>query len=403
LLASTSAIERSRELLDYCLRGEPAPEQLEREIFAGAAADPAASSAFFRTVVERLGDLFEPRLCDVYAGLFSRAIEYVDPELRASDLVERYRRVRTLRTWSGGVQDIFVLSRITLGADVAVTSTILDGVHRRFPKANIWFVGPRKNWALFAGRPRVERLAFDYPRGGTLRDRIESWRRLRDFFERSDGIVIDPDSRLTQLGLLPVCPEERYLFFESRGYGGNGSETLVQLTRRWMSQTFGVDAARPFVAPVPASDTRYEVTVSFGVGENDEKRIGEPFERELLSALSGRQVLVDTGAGGPERDRVLTGAAGLRNVRTYEGDYAPFAAIVAQSDLYVGYDSAGQHVAAAAGVPLVSVFAGYVSERMFSRWRPSGRGTVEVVKVAPGEAATTVLERTLDAVRSAAR
>jgi ADP-heptose:LPS heptosyltransferase len=100
---------------------------------------------------------------------------------------------------------------------------------------------------------------------------------------------------------------------------------------------------------------------------------------------------------------VLTAAAGLRNVRTYEGDYAPFAAIVAQSDLYVGYDSAGQHVAAAAGVPLVSVFAGYVSERMFSRWRPSGRGTVEVVKVGPGEPATTVLERTLDAVRSAAR
>ena len=37
---------------------------------------------------------------------------------------------------------------------------------------------------------------------------------------------------------------------------------------------------------------------------------------------------------------------------------------------YVGYDSAGQHVAAASGTPLISIFAGYPSERMFQRWRP---------------------------------
>jgi ADP-heptose:LPS heptosyltransferase len=39
--------------------------------------------------------------------------------------------------------------------------------------------------------------------------------------------------------------------------------------------------------------------------------------------------------------------------------------------LYVGYDSAGQHVAAAAGVPLISIFTGYPCERMLARWRPN--------------------------------
>ena len=38
----------------------------------------------------------------------------------------------------------------------------------------------------------------------------------------------------------------------------------------------------------------------------------------------------------------------------------------------MGYDSAGQHVAAAAGVPLISIFAGFPVPRMFDRWRPTG-------------------------------
>ena len=43
----------------------------------------------------------------------------------------------------------------------------------------------------------------------------------------------------------------------------------------------------------------------------------------------------------------------------------------------MGYDSAGQHVAAACGVPLISIFAGFPAPRMFHRWRPTGpRATV---------------------------
>ena len=50
------------ELLDLCLRGESwSPELLDRAI----AEDEGR--ALFSIVVERLGDLFEPRLCDVYA------------------------------------------------------------------------------------------------------------------------------------------------------------------------------------------------------------------------------------------------------------------------------------------------------------------------------------------------
>jgi len=35
-----------------------------------------------------------------------------------------------------------------------------------------------------------------------------------------DTLIVDPDSRLTQLGLYPVAPDYRYFFFDSRGVEG---------------------------------------------------------------------------------------------------------------------------------------------------------------------------------------
>jgi ADP-heptose:LPS heptosyltransferase len=91
---------------------------------------------------------------------------------------------------------VYVLSRITLGADVAVTSVLLDAAKRRYPDAEIVFVAPRKNYELFQADPRVRHLPAPYPRGGMLMERLRASASL--WFD--DGPVIDPDSRLTQLG-----------------------------------------------------------------------------------------------------------------------------------------------------------------------------------------------------------
>ena len=140
-----------------------------------------------------------------------------------------------------------MLSRVTLGADVAVTSVILDAAKRRFPGAAIYLVGPRKNWELFAADPRILHLPVNYRRG-TLRERLAAWTGVARGAGRPDSIVIDPDSRLTQLGLLPVCPEERYYFFESRAYGGDGDDSLPVLTRAGRSRPSAFADAAPFVA-----------------------------------------------------------------------------------------------------------------------------------------------------------
>ena len=366
-MANTSCNERAARLLDHCLRGESWPPELLRSL-----ADDDCSAALFRVVVEGLADRFEPALCDTYASVFA---ELVAPG-ESGPLIERYRRVRIPRPIATEPRTIFVLSRVTLGADVAVTSVLLDAAKRRFPEAAICLVGPRKNWELFAADPRILHLPVNYRRG-TLRERLAAGLDLRAALAQQDSIVIDPDSRLTQLGLLPVCPEERYYFFESRAYGGDGDDPLPVLAQHWAEQIFGIPDARPFVAvPQAASPAPSGIAISLGVGENPAKRIADPFEAELLALLaqSGLPLTIDEGAGGEEFARVVRAItqSGVR-VDTWRGSFAGFASIIASSQIYVGYDSAGQHVAAACGVPLVAIFAGFPSPRMFARWRPAGQ------------------------------
>jgi ADP-heptose:LPS heptosyltransferase len=340
--------------------------------------------ALFGILVEGLADRFEPRLCDVYARLFSQAVAQVAENVDPALLMARYQRVRRPRPVLGDPHRVFVLSRVTLGADVAVTSVLLAAAKQRFPHAEIVFVGPRKNYELFAGDPRLRHADLAYPRGG-LRQRLAVWDPLEALLAAPGSVVIDPDSRLTQLGLLPVCPEEFDHLFESRGYGGETDRPLPELAAAWAEETFGVPNAKPYVALDPSGGPRghprgAHTAVSLGVGDNPAKRIPDPFEERLLALLTpgGAPLVIDKGAGGEEAARVdrAVGRSGVK-AAFWEGSFAGFAAIIAASRLYVGYDSAGQHVAAACGVPLVSIFAGFPAPRMFHRWRPTGeRATV---------------------------
>jgi ADP-heptose:LPS heptosyltransferase len=396
-LASISCNQAARLLLGHCLQGEDWPPSL----LFGLLKDEC-SQELFRVVAEGLADRFEPALCNVYAALFSEVLAAAEPELKAAEILERYERVRQPRRFNGAaIRSVFVLSRVTLGADVAITSVILDAAKQRFPDARIFLAGSRKAWELFEADPRIEHLPVAYPRGGSLRERLDVWHALRRALSQPGSITIDPDSRLTQLGLAPVCAEEDYYFFESRAYGGDGDESLGSLTKRWVAETFGVEQSRGYIAPKAGGFGQGLVTMSMGVGENPAKRIGDPFEAELVRAVVGRgaSVLIDMGAGAEEAERVMRAISGLPvdRVQCWRGAFASFAAAIARSSLYVGYDSAGQHVAAACGVPLVSVFAGYPAERMFARWRPTGPGPIEVVKVEDADP-QGVLARTLIAI-----
>ena len=348
--------ELAREILAACRAGLPYSEE--------AAAIVAASPALFPALIEPLSDLFEPRLTAAYARIFARVIARLTEAESAEAILERYERIRAPRPFAGpDPARVFVLSRVTLGADIAVTSVFLDAAKKRWPRARLIFAGSRKAWELFEADPRLEFHELAYPRAGSLADR------LRVRFQL-DGLVIDPDSRLTQLGLLPVCDDASYLFWESRSYKPESGETLSALAVQWCAEILGVHDAKPFLAPKP-SDLAAPTCVSLGVGENQAKRIADPFELDLIRALPG-PILLDRGAGGEESARVdaIAAAIGPR-VATWTGAFAPFADAIRRASYYVGYDSAGQHAAAVSGVPLTTVFAGAISDRFFERWRPS--------------------------------
>lgn len=372
-MTSTSCEQIAREVLEQCLAGKP-PRELPRALL-----EEPCGQALFGILVEGLADRFEPSLCDTYARLFSQAVAHAAEGVDAASLVAHYERVRRPRAISGEPHRVFVLSRVTLGADVAVTSVLLHAAKRRFPRAKIVFVGPHKNYELFAGDPRVRHAPIAYRRGG-LRERLAVWDPLKTLLSAPDSVVIDPDSRLTQLGLLPVCPEDRCHLFESRGYGGATDRALPELAADWAGETLGMSGARPYIALERAPEPGRHIAVSLGVGENPAKRIPDPFEEELLALLvaRGAALAIDKGAGGEEAERVERAVERSGAKATFwEGGFAGFAGIIAASRLYVGYDSAGQHVAAACGVPLVSIFAGFPAPRMFARWRPtSERSTV---------------------------
>lgn len=360
-------------LLDLCLQEQTWPASL-----LDRAIEEDNGRALFSIVVERMGDLFEPRLCRVYERLFTEVIERAAP-----DLAPRLRGSRPAPRAPRTVDHVYVLSRVTLGADVAVTSVLLDAAMRRYPDSEIIFVGPRKCYEMFESDARIRHYEAPYARSGALAERLRASAAL--WFD--DGIVIDPDSRLTQLGLIAVCDPDRYFFFESRSYGGDGPERLPDLASRWAREIFGVENARPFIAPRAVQGDPPEITVSLGVGENESKRLGDEFERNLLQSLAGRCLLIDKGASAEEHARVEH--ALQPGMRTHDGPFAPFAAEIVRSKLYIGYDSAGGHVAAACGVPQISIFAGAVSDRFFERWKPLGRviradhaGAIEQVRAA---------------------
>jgi ADP-heptose:LPS heptosyltransferase len=148
------------------------------------------------------------------------------------------------------------------------------------------------------------------------------------------------------------------------------------------------------------------VAINFGVGENPMKRVGDEFESSLVGQLVGlgAAVILDRGAGEDETrraDAVIRHAIESFNARVVEvdekrllsrdsvrgeiivwsGRIGLLAALISESDLYIGYDSAGQHIAAALGTALIDVFAGFISPRMPDRWRPTGTSETRVVVV----------------------
>src|SRR5215475_16008263 len=315
----------------------------------------------FPLLVEPLGDAFTSAACAVYNQLFAQVIQYcrqqpagaaIDRHLRhfglvtEADLLRRAAHIRSRvhfdRERAHVIKKAFVLSRVTLGADIAITSVVLAALKQVCQEAEIKLLANAKTLQLFAGDPRVQLCAIEYPRGGGLIERLTGWQYAVEVLQHetseldpTEYVIVDPDSRLTQLGILPLVAAERpYLFFESRSYCAAGLQKLSALTAHWLQQVFGtatsvypycapsqpdVAAAQRIIRALKKQATGPIVSVSLGTGTNPAKRLPDPFESRLLARLlsEGATVILDKGGDPEEMARIdalvaMVGGQGFR-------------------------------------------------------------------------------------------
>ncbi len=413
--------------------------------------DPAlsrhATSALFGIVIERLCDDFEELQTETYNRLICQVVNFLCdlPEGAALETAltefglrseeQLYERIESMRVnpdrpIAAGLspKKVLVLSRVTIGADVAITSVICQRVQRHFPECEIVVIGNEKLRQIIAIDSNIRVAELPYSRRGGLLERFLVWLDLLQILGQetaglasTEYLVLDPDSRLTQLGVLPLLPLENYRFFNSRGKQGYSAKASVaQLVNLWLDQVL---SESQFCYPTVWLDARHEaaaqqakaaiaqegeatlLTANFGVGGNTRKLVPGNFEPELICSLladSKLKIFLDMGFGDEERQRseAILRAARQAGIGTQELSYAELgritpdtrligircsigevAALISVSDEFIGYDSACQHIAAARGVRTFTVFAGSNNVRFIRRWHACGENSSEILYV----------------------
>lgn len=415
--------------------------------------DPgAAAQALFGIIVERLCDEFEELQTLTYNRVMAQVISFcrhlpagqaLDQELRAFDidsfdaLMDRMQRVRANgSSFSPGkvIKKIVLLSRVTIGADVAITSVIIQRLKQFFPQAKLVLLGEGKLTEIFGPDAGVTIREVAYERKGGVLERLSTWLQVLETVRREERecppenmILVDPDSRYSQLGVLPIVPLERYLFFDSRSQSAyNRKMSMAEYVNDWMGTVFGDEAvcypkvwisrrnlepAARFRDRLRRCGARRIVVMNFGVGGNLRKRVGTAFEEKMLLALlnePGTVVFLDKGAGGVEAsgsEALLQavqasgypvahapsdwldwldsqeGAVVSNGVIGVETTIGEIGGLISVADEFIGYDSACQHIAAALGTPCVTVFAGSNNMRFIRRWSAFGRNSCRIVHV----------------------
>lgn len=398
----------------------------------------SAIKTLFAGLVEVWNDSFSMRGRNAYACIFGHIVWQAcsaDCELKKglrrfgikseADLLERHHRVRKNGYFDPPDQArcIVVLSRVTIGADILLTNVLLQRLQQKYPDTRIVVMGDKKLGGLFGGMRNVEIKNIDYSRRGTLSTRLRSWLTLCDCITHIDpDFVVAPDSRLDQLGILPVIRDEQYALWENL-QTRDKTESLSVLVDEWACERFDLDtqtACYPRLAfDQPTRDIadqmqnviqeRPFIAVKLDYGGNEDKAVSRDWEVEILRSMIDRGwgILIDRGFGEDElknSDAIMRGigrtpfdiSAGDKErgtlikhlkasdiddqaiVRFY-GSIAAWAACANACQLAFSYDSVGHHLAAALNIPVVIAFTGYKDDNFPSAWEPRGEAAVNMV------------------------
>ena len=235
-------------------------------------ADEAIRSAGIKTLfadlVEACNDRLDSVGRDAYAAFFPAVIWRIveqHQELKArlaaygihsrNDLYARYGQQRMNSSAPDGllpakIQRVVILSRVTIGADVLLSTICCQRVHEAFPEAEIMLIGDKKLQGLLGGLPKVSVVPIRYTRRGPLGERLGAWLQLADLVDDlQPDLLISPDSRLDQLGIMPlVSHDKQYLLWENTQKEGGDALSLGALFDQWLRQVFPAKIPKLYAA-----------------------------------------------------------------------------------------------------------------------------------------------------------
>lgn len=402
--------------------------------------------ALFNIIIESLCDDFEELQTETYNRVMAQVISYcrsipagkdLDSRLKdfnifsSDDLLERTRTVRLNgKSLSNTkcIRKILLLSRVTIGADVAITSVIVQRLSRVFPDARIVLIGSSKLEEVYGENRNIKIREVPYSRRGGLLERLASWHAvLKIIADESascpaeETVLVDPDSRLSQLGVLPIVPTDQYYFFDSRSASSfNSRMSMVELTNSWLDSLTGqhhfcyprvwipecyLTRAVHLCTRLRLNGAKKIIAVNFGVGGNKRKRVSRSLEEKLLLTIlkePNTLILLDKGFGDEELSYInslidMVHEQGYTTVHTrldsdskenirhgllgMQSSIGEMAACIAQCDEFIGYDSACQHIAAALKTPCTTIFAGSNNMRFIRRWSAHGQNGCNIVHI----------------------
>ena len=153
-----------------------------------------AAEALFRIIIEALCDEFEDLQTESYNRVMAQLVSFCrklskGSELNQSlnnfgiyqpeDLLTRIQRIRinnTKRLPRQNIKKILLLSRVTIGADVAITSIVMQRLASIYPQAEIVLIGGSKLYDIYGSNSRVNFRAVNYSRtGGLLVTSASNW------------------------------------------------------------------------------------------------------------------------------------------------------------------------------------------------------------------------------------
>ena len=405
-----------------------------------------AAAALFGIVVEGVCDDFEEMQTHTYNHIMTQVISFcrrlpagkeLDQRLNAfrifspEEFLGRMDMIRAdhkVLPHPEKIRKILLLSRVTIGADIAITSVAVQRLGERFPDAEIVILGNKKLEDVYGGNSEIRIREVLYNRHGGLIERLSNWHDVLRVIdketkscEEEEFILIDPDSRLSQLGILPLVSPQRYFFFDSRSAGSfDDMMSMAELTNQWLDNLLEttrffypsiwlprhyMDKSECFCGKLRRHGAHHIIVMNLGVGGNHRKRVAGDFEKDLILKLlkeSNTVILLDRGLGEEESARTkalmdIVGDEGYRVMSTsfdslgqvnmksgivgVHCSIGEIAALISSGDEFIGYDSACQHMAAALGVKTLTVFAGSNNMRFVRRWSACGRNKTSIVHV----------------------